>query len=226
VAPVRWLYLGRLMAHKGVLTVLEAVVRAGDRVTLTLAGSGPLEAEVDARIAALRLTGRVRRLAPVPTDEVAGLLHEHDLLVHASHRETFGMTVVEAVATGTPVLVARSAGPAETLDGVASLAGGMFAPTEDPEVLLVAFRKLQVRFGALDVLGARDVLLSRYGREAVAGQLLDAYAGGRMTTDGAVPLAESPALQRLAARLPSPVPEALVRTARRIGRRLGGFAAR
>jgi hypothetical protein len=57
-------------------------------VTLTLAGAGPLEDELDARIAALGLADRWR-----------------------------ASTVVETVAAQTPVLVARSEGPAETLAG-------------------------------------------------------------------------------------------------------------
>lgn len=225
-APDRWLYVGRLMAHKGVLTAVEALAGAGPGVTLTLAGSGPLEAEVDARAAALGLADRVRRIPPVPPPEVAALMHGHDVLVHASHRETFGMTVVEAIATGTPVLVALSAGPAETLAGIAGRAGGTFAPTEDPEVLLAAYRQLRARFGELDVLGARSVLHDRYGREAVGRRLLEAYQGGRQTTGGDLLLTDGPPLQRLAARAASPVPEAVVRVGIRIGRRLGGFAAR
>ena len=74
---------------------------------------------------------------------MAALLHGHDVLVHASRRETFGMTVVEAVATGMPVLVARSHGPAETLDGHRGRWPGMlFEPTDDPAAIAAAYTKL------------------------------------------------------------------------------------
>ena len=224
--PLRWLYIGRLMPHKGVVTLVEAFARVAaedPRTHLTLVGAGPQEAEVDRRIGALGLAGRVTRLPPVPPDAVTGLLHRHDLLVHASRRETFGMTVVEAVATGTPVLVALSAGPAETLDGIGPRAGGSFPPTEDPAVIVAAYRELRARFGALDLPGARRALLDRYGSDAVGARLRAVYAGpapAAATPSPAVPEPEPPALQRLAARLPSPVPEALVRTAVRVAARL------
>lgn len=222
--PLRWLYAGRLMPHKGVVTLVEAfaLVAAEDpRTHLTLVGAGPQEAEVDRRIGALGLAGRVTRLPPVPPDAVTGLLHRHDLLVHASRRETFGMTVVEAIATGTPVLVAGSEGPAETLDGIADRAGALFPPTEDPAVIVAAYRDLRGRFGALDLAGARRELLDRYGSDAVGARLRTLYTGpAPATAAGAVPEPAPSTPERLAARLPSPLPEALVRTAARVARRV------
>lgn len=212
--PLRWIYLGRLMEHKGVLTLIDAFAAiAGEdpRVTLTLAGSGPAEDQVDRRIAELGLSDRITRRPPVPPDEVAALMHDHDLLVHASRRETFGMTVIEAVATGTPVLVARSEGPAETLAGLEEIVGQLFEPTEDPQVIAEAYRKLRDRFGALDLTGARAELLARYGREAVAARLRAVYAGG---TSASPAVTSAPAKSRARAllrRLDAPEPEAAAR---------------
>ncbi|HEU4348190.1 MAG TPA: glycosyltransferase family 4 protein [Actinoplanes sp.] len=216
--PLRWLYLGRLMAHKGVLTLVEAFARVSatdPRLTLTLVGSGPAQDEVARRIAELGLDDRITVRPPVPPEEVTGLLHRHDLLVHASRRETFGMTVVEAIATGTPVLVARSEGPAETLDGIGDLAGQVFEPTEDPDVIAEAYHKLRARFGELDLAGARDALLARYGREAVGARLHEAYTEEGAPAPVTVPEPPVPAAQRFAARFASPLPEALVRAAQR-----------
>jgi glycogen(starch) synthase len=138
------------------------------------------------------------------------------VLVHASRRETFGMTVVEAVATGTPVLVARSEGPAETLAGLADRAGVLVEPSTDPAVLVAGFRRLQALFGTLDLPGARAELQNRYGSAAVAAQLHRAYESSGTTSAATVPGGTVPVLQRLTARLSSPLPEAVVRTARRV----------
>ena len=229
--PLRWLYVGRLMAHKGVLTLVDGFARIAaedPRVTLTLVGSGPLEDALDERIAHLGLRERIVRRPPVPPDEVTSLMHGHDLLVHASRLETFGITVVEAIATGTPVLVARSQGPGETLAGLEDSAGVLFEPTEDPEVIAEAYRKLRARFDALDLPAARAELLSRYGRAAVAGQLRDVYAQAATTAHAApadrdvpaaaVPAGVVPAGRRLARRLPLLGPEAVVRFATRARR--------
>lgn len=175
----RWLYAGRLMAHKGVLTLVDGFARIAaedPRVTLTLVGSGPLAEELDRRIADLGLGARISRRPAVPPEGVTALMHGHDLLVHASLLETFGMTVVEAVATGTPVLVARSQGPRETLAGVERHAGLLIEPGDDPEVIAAGYRLLRSRLDTLDLPRARAMLAARYGVRAVAAQLRQAYA--------------------------------------------------
>jgi glycogen(starch) synthase len=171
---LRWLYVGRLVEHKGVVTLLEAfasVATEEPAATLTMVGSGPLEDVLRARASELGLADRVVLHPPVPPDGVVALLHAHDLLVHASRLETFGMTVVEAVATGTPVLVARSDGPAETLAGLDGVAGALVEVSDDPRVFADAFRALRSRRDSLDLAAARQRLLARYAQAAVAAQL-------------------------------------------------------
>jgi glycogen(starch) synthase len=229
--PLRWLYVGRLMALKGVLTLVDGFARIAaedPRVTLTLVGAGVLEEDLAKRVAALGLGDRVTLRPPVPPEQVAALMHEHDLLVHASRLETFGMTVIEAVATGTPVLVARSQGPGETLAGLEHRAGGLFEPTDDPEVIAAAYRELRGRFDSLDLPGARAELLARYGSAAVAARLREVYTQPRGDRGPELrPLsAGKPVGQRLAARLPAPGPEAVLRRLHRIRRRLTRLAGR
>jgi glycosyltransferase involved in cell wall biosynthesis len=176
--PRRWLYAGRMLDHKGVLTLVDgfAVIAAEDPgVTLTLVGNGKIEDAIRDRVRKLGLADRVALRPPVSPDEMTALLHDHDLLVHASRVETFGMTVVEAVATGTPVLVAQSEGPAETLRGLDGVAGTLFPVTKDPAVLVEAYRRLCDVWPKLDLAGARARLRERYGYEAVGAQLLAAY---------------------------------------------------
>jgi glycosyltransferase involved in cell wall biosynthesis len=176
--PRRWLYAGRMLDHKGVRTLLDAfaLIAAEDPdVTLTLVGSGRLEDDLRARIGELGLIGRVEQRPAVAPEAMTGLLHEHDLLVHASEVETFGMTVVEAVATGTPVLVAASQGPTETLAGLDGVAGRLFPVTRDPEVLAAAYRELRERWAELDPAGARERLRERYGFDATGELLLNIY---------------------------------------------------
>ncbi|MEV6487852.1 glycosyltransferase family 4 protein [Actinoplanes sp. NPDC051633] len=177
-APLRWLYIGRMLEHKGVRTLLEAFARVAagdDRVTLTLVGSGALVEPLGERIAELGLTGRVTQRPPVAPDEVGALLHEHDVLTHASRSETFGITLIEAIATQTPVLAARSEGPAETLAGLDHVAGQLFEPTDDPDAIVAAYRKLAEAWPRLDLAAARERLRTRYGREAVGAQLREIY---------------------------------------------------
>ncbi|MCP9945851.1 glycosyltransferase family 4 protein [Streptomyces somaliensis] len=177
---LRWLYLGRLVQPKGVKELLEAfalVAAEEPRATLTMVGHGPVEEELRARGAELGLGERFRILPPVAPEAVGALMHEYDLLVHASKRETFGMTVVEAIASGLPVLATRSGGPQETLAGIEALAGGLMDVSDDPRVIVDAYRELRDRAGGLDLPAALQVLEGRIGREAVGKQLVEVYGG-------------------------------------------------
>lgn len=102
-------------------------------------------------------------------------MHQHDLLVHASKIETFGMTIVEAVAAGLPVLVTRSHGPEETLAGIDRQAGALMDVDDDPQVIVDAYWELRSRVGELDLPAARESLLRRYGSAAVSEQLMNVY---------------------------------------------------
>ncbi|MEV7900564.1 glycosyltransferase family 4 protein [Streptomyces anulatus] len=173
-----WLYVGRLVKHKGVSELLEAFAAVAEKepaATLTMVGSGSLEGALRARGLELGLEGRFRIEPPVSPDQVNGLMHQHDLLVHASKIETFGMTIVEAVAAGLPVLVTRSHGPEETLAGIDRQAGALMDVDDDPQVIVDAYWELRSRVGELDLPAARESLLRRYGSAAVSEQLMNVY---------------------------------------------------
>ncbi|MFE9824833.1 glycosyltransferase family 4 protein [Streptomyces sp. NPDC005791] len=174
----KWLYVGRLVKHKGVGELLEAFALVAEKdplVTLTMVGSGALEEELLTRAEVLGIADRFTVSPPVTPDEVNGLMHQHDLLVHASKIETFGMTIVEAVAAGLPVLVTRSFGPEETLSGIETVAGSLMEISDDPQVIADAYWDLRARAADLDLPAAREVLEQRYGAPAVAQQLMDVY---------------------------------------------------
>jgi glycogen(starch) synthase len=85
------------------------------------------------------------------------------------------MTIVEAVATGTPVLVAQSEGPSETLTGLDGVAGKLFPVSKDPTVLVEGYRRLCDLWPTLDLAAARARMIERYSYAPVGEQVLAAY---------------------------------------------------
>lgn len=168
----RWLYVGGLLRLKGVNWLLEAfaVCRAEDpELTLTFVGDGEMGAALKARSAELNLQDAVTFTGAVPPEEAQRLMREHDLLVHPSRHETFGMTIVEASAAGLPVLVTRCGGPEQTLAGIEEAAGELVEVEESEASLVAGYRRLRDRFpSGVDLELARRVLNDRYGYPAVA----------------------------------------------------------
>lgn len=103
-------WVGHLNPNKDPLTVLDGVARAATRLPglqLWCAyGAAPLHAQVQRRIADdLRLKGRVHLLGKVAHSHVETLMRSADLFVSASHSESTGYALLEALACGvTPVV--------------------------------------------------------------------------------------------------------------------------
>ena len=114
------LYAGRLTREKGVDLLADAFLaaRARDpRLHLVLAGGGPEEARLRARL------GRAATfLGWLDGDALAAAYASADLFLFCSQTDTFGQVVLEAQASGLPVVAVAAGGPAELIaDGRSGL---------------------------------------------------------------------------------------------------------
>lgn len=167
----RWLSVAGLIERKRIDHLLRAFAdcRAEDPgLTLTLAGEGGLRRRLEALSAELGVDDAVEFIGAVDPGEIPGLMADHDLLVHTSRHETFGVVVVEALAAGTPVLVTRSGGSDQVLHGIEDDAGALVDVVEDPAVFADAYRSLRDRYPhKVDLDAARDHLRAKYSYDAV-----------------------------------------------------------
>lgn len=116
--PFRLLYVGQLSRAKGVHTLLEAVADLQGRWSLSVIGSGvpEYEAELRALVARHRLTDRVTFLGKQSRDEVVRAYRSHHALVFSSEwEEPFGLTHLEAMASGCAVVSTTTGGSAELI---------------------------------------------------------------------------------------------------------------
>ncbi|MCX4739193.1 glycosyltransferase [Streptomyces antibioticus] len=169
----KWLYVGSMMERKRVPLLVEAFARChaeDPSLTLTLTGEGEDRGRVLDLVAEHGLADAVTLVGSVPHEQALELMREHDLLVHASRYETFGMTVVEAAAAGLPLLVTRCGGPEKILAGIEDAAGELVPVEDDAESISDGYRRLRSRFlaGRLDLQRTQAKLDGDYGYEAVA----------------------------------------------------------
>ncbi len=109
-------YLGRLTVDKGVHRFLDAItsLRATHDLSAIVAGRGPEEAAVRARLAAdPQLARCVRYVGPIAEEEKAALLAQSDLFVLPSTSDTSSIALLEAMACGTAVVGPAEGGAAE-----------------------------------------------------------------------------------------------------------------
>ncbi|HEX8622202.1 MAG TPA: glycosyltransferase [Allosphingosinicella sp.] len=145
---------GNLVPLKGHALVVEALARLPDS-TLLIAGEGPERSALETLIAARGLGRRARLLGAVPPESMPDLLAAADLMVLPSQREGLANVWIEALACGTPILIADVGGAREVLDrpeagrlverdpaAIASAALEMLASPPDP----AAVRRAAERF--------------------------------------------------------------------------------
>jgi len=107
-------FVGRLSEEKGVQTLLAAWRQLRSDIPLKIVGDGPLAKEVQEVAAA---DSRIEWLGRRDLAQVCDIIGEAKCLVLPSVcYETFGRTIVEAYAKGTPVVVSQLGAMAELVD--------------------------------------------------------------------------------------------------------------
>lgn len=108
------LFVGRLAPEKGLRTMLAAWELLDGRIPLRIVGDGPLRPELEALAKCLK---RVSFDGWLERGKVLDALKEARFLVFASEGyETFGLTIVEAFASGLPVIASRLGAVAEIVE--------------------------------------------------------------------------------------------------------------
>ncbi|MEZ4295110.1 MAG: glycosyltransferase family 4 protein [Polyangiaceae bacterium] len=129
-------YVGNHRKIKGTDVLIEAMAHlvhglGRADVLLVLAGDGELTAQLRARAEALGVSGHVRFVGVRPHDEIPLWMSAFDVLCLPSRREGCPNVVLEALASGRPVVASRTGGVPEILDGRT----GILVPPEDPSAL-------------------------------------------------------------------------------------------
>lgn len=136
---LRILYHGRIDRRKGALDFLEALARVPSGWTATISGIGPDLEPAQALAASLGLADRVRFTGYADYDSVPDIYRAHDLFASPTYAEGYSNTILEAMASGLPVLSCASVGVVDCLsDGE----NGLLVDAGDVSALAAALRRL------------------------------------------------------------------------------------
>jgi glycosyltransferase involved in cell wall biosynthesis len=180
------LFVGRLTPHKGIDRLIRALPAGA---ALRVAGAGhdprPPERHYPDLLRRLAQGREVGFLGPVPDQALPDLYRGAAVLALPSVGRTcygrpvpvselLGLTALEAMASGTPVVASRIGGLAEVVvDGETGflVEPGDLAALHDRLALVLADRRLAARLGA----NARDLVVERFTWRACAERCLAAY---------------------------------------------------
>ena len=171
---------GRVRHQKGTDVFIEAVARVLPRypdfsaVVMGAVDDPAFEAGLKQRIAEAGIADRVRFLGERPIDEVPLWFRRVLIYAFTSRNEGFGLTLLEAMASGNALIAAR-AGAAETV--VTSGQMALLVPPGDPDALAAALETLLRDPERAIAMGqrAREYVVTHFSIEAEAEKYANVY---------------------------------------------------
>jgi glycosyltransferase involved in cell wall biosynthesis len=163
-------FVGRLVPERGLDILFRAAVRLPGRWSITVAGTGPAQEELEALAERLGIAARVRWLGGVPRRELAGVWPLLDCAVLPARTtprwvEPVGSALLEAMGNGVAA-VGSASGALPDVIGDA----GVVVPEDDPAALADALARLADDPAARAALGSagRRRVLDVFSESAVA----------------------------------------------------------
>lgn len=158
-----------LIPRNGIDILVEAVgivAKKYPQLKLRIAGEGPMEAELKKMIKALKIGSNVEFLGTLKHSEIPKLVNKSHLFIRPSRFEGFGVSFVEAMALGTPVITCPVGG---IVDFIYDKETGLLIPPEDPKSLAKAIEFAFENPKKIEriVRNARGLVEERYGWEKI-----------------------------------------------------------
>jgi L-malate glycosyltransferase len=175
-APPNILFLAGLWQRKGIFTLLEAFAQVVQQIPdcrLILAGDGAERAEVERRIAAAPHRAQITVLGSVTREQAPELLRDCTLSCLPSYGEPYGLSALEAMACGKPVVVTDAGGLADLV----SEQSGRKVPPRNATALAQALLEILVSPELQRQMGQynRRLTEARYSHDGIVERLEKIY---------------------------------------------------
>lgn len=176
VGPKRLLFVGNLepTGHKGFPTLIAALELLSERRRdwhLEVVGEGPTRADYERLVAASPVSGAIAFRGALKKSDVAEQMRGSDVFVLPSRFENLPCVIIEAMASGLPVVSTTVGGIPEMM----SDKDGILVAPDDPPALADAIDRVLANPGAFDGAGISARARARYGLAAVGAEINDVY---------------------------------------------------
>ena len=170
----RFISIGAPAWTKGMDILIDAMRIVTDKLPdarLTLVDDIPERPWLESLIKNHQLEMHIHFTGAVPHEQIPGLIRGSHVLVSASRYESLGMTMLEALSCGRPVVATRTAGSHYILNSEM----GYLIPQEDPVQMADAMiRAYNVRY-KFKPEEMHTAIQSRFGKEMILGEWMDIY---------------------------------------------------
>ena len=173
-SPFRFLTVSLLSSVKRVDWLLRAFSQAfspDDDVILEIGGDGEERAALEQLARELGISARVRFLGRLDRAGVRDAMQRANAFVLTSLFETFGVVLIEALATGLPVVSTDCGGPKD----IVMPEVGLLVSTDQFDRLAPALRQMRETHAQYDSAAIRSYAERRFSTPVVTRQIIDVY---------------------------------------------------
>lgn len=152
------------------IDAFNLLISSGEKnLKLKIVGDGPLRKNLENKVTQLNLNDFVEFTGLKENDDAYSIVQLSNVLVISSDIETFGVTGIEAMMAGVPVIATKCGGPEDYINEYT----GLLIDKNDARQLAEAIQK--VRNSEYDRVRIHDFAVDHYGAEAVINKIVGFY---------------------------------------------------
>lgn len=165
--PFVFFWAGRLEHVKGIDLLLKAIseiqTQTEAEFSVRLAGRGSLRSQLENQAESLGIGNQVAFLGRISREEIQQEMQEANCFVLPTRYEAFGAVLIEAMATGLPVIATRSGGPQFIVNDT----NGILIDPEREDQLAAAMLQMIRKYRSFDPAHIRRETIRKYGEKTV-----------------------------------------------------------
>jgi len=149
------------------LTAMKQVLAIYPNTQLNIGGNGPERTNLEFLAKTLQIENNVIFYGRLNRSEVRELYRETDVVVSSSDTETFGVTLIEAMSCGLPVISTRSGGP----EGIVTKQTGILVERNNLKSLVDGILEMYENYKLYDHKVIRSYAVNHFGRKSLIANL-------------------------------------------------------
>lgn len=169
--PFVYVSVGNLKPIKAFDLLIEAFSKTGEGTLLYIIGAGPEMEKLQAQIQHMGLQDRAKLLGQLERSEINKVFQKSHVFVLASQSETFGVSYIEAMYAGLPVIATRCGGPESFVDNN----NGLLVPTNDVDRLAQAMTDIRLNYANYNRKSISYSCLNQFSPSIIASRIIEVY---------------------------------------------------
>ncbi len=169
--PFCFLFVGDLEQRKGVTDIVECFCMTNDDCHLHIVGTGPEKQNMIKIAEKYKKTENLIFYGHVPNEKIPNIYRKCHAYLSLSTAETFGITVLEAMACGLPVIYTPSGGP----EYIAKDPYSIMVDKSDKFSIVGAMQTMMSNYTNIDRSVIRDHVVQEFGTKTIINKIMKIY---------------------------------------------------